>query len=50
MLPHGILELPAIILAAAYGMRLAITPFRWLVSFLVPNQAGGPGEGMAEAV
>lgn len=40
VLPHGILELPAIILAAAYGMRLGITLFRWLVSFLVPNQRG----------
>ena len=33
-------ELPAIILAAAYGMRLGITLFRWLVSFLVPNERG----------
>lgn len=38
VLPHGILELPAIIIAAAYGMRLGITFVRWLFSWFVPGK------------
>lgn len=38
VLPHGILELPAIIIAAAYGMRLGITFVRWLFSLFVPGK------------
>jgi stage II sporulation protein M len=45
VLPHGILELPAIIIAAAYGMRLGITFVRWIFSFLVPGKrAAGRAE------
>jgi stage II sporulation protein M len=45
VLPHGILELPAIIIAAAYGMRLGITFVRWLLSWFVP---GGRAAGTRE--
>jgi stage II sporulation protein M len=45
VLPHGILELPAIIIAAAYGMRLGITFVRWLFSWFVP---GGRAAGIRE--
>jgi len=38
VLPHGILELPAIIIAAAYGMRLGITFVRWLFGLVVPEK------------
>lgn len=45
VLPHGILELPAIIIAAAYGMRLGITFVRWLFSWFVPEKrAAGSAE------
>ncbi len=37
ILPHGILELPAIILAAAFGMRLGITLFGTLGSLFKPD-------------
>ncbi len=37
ILPHGILELPAIILAAAFGMRLGITLLRTLRILFNPD-------------
>ncbi|QKG85548.1 stage II sporulation protein M [Kroppenstedtia pulmonis] len=36
ILPHGILELPAIIIAAAFGIRLGINFGRWLFSWASP--------------
>ncbi|WP_169713773.1 stage II sporulation protein M [Paludifilum halophilum] len=37
ILPHGILELPAVIIAAAYGIRLGIVFSRWVVSWVSPT-------------
>lgn len=38
ILPHGVLEIPAIILAAVYGIRLGITLLGSLVSLFVPSK------------
>ncbi|GGE20681.1 hypothetical protein GCM10011571_23320 [Marinithermofilum abyssi] len=38
ILPHGILELPAVIFAAAYGIRLGITFARWSLSWISPER------------
>ncbi|WP_054797106.1 MULTISPECIES: stage II sporulation protein M [unclassified Paenibacillus] len=38
ILPHGILELPAIIVACALGLRFGILAAKWLISFASPTR------------
>lgn len=38
IVPHGILELPAIIVAAAFGLRLGVLVLQLLVSMIVPRR------------
>ncbi|MBA4496575.1 stage II sporulation protein M [Paenactinomyces guangxiensis] len=37
ILPHGVLELPAAILAAAFGMRLGVAAIRRIIALFVPR-------------
>ncbi|OEF96456.1 hypothetical protein BHF71_04700 [Vulcanibacillus modesticaldus] len=37
VLPHGILEVPAIIISAAYGMRLGFALFQWIFNMFKEN-------------
>ncbi|SDX58838.1 stage II sporulation protein M [Marininema mesophilum] len=37
ILPHGILELPAIIIAAAFGIRLGLLVMQWMISWVSPT-------------
>ncbi|TCW36720.1 stage II sporulation protein M [Laceyella sacchari] len=41
VLPHGVLELPAIILAAAIGIRLGMAGWRRFLALLVPDRREG---------
>lgn len=38
ILPHGIIELPAIIVACAYGIRIGVLALRWLASLAIPRE------------
>ncbi|MCZ8523732.1 MULTISPECIES: stage II sporulation protein M [Paenibacillus] len=40
IVPHGILELPAVIVACAYGLRLGILVLKWLISIPSPARKG----------
>lgn len=40
IVPHGILELPAVIIACAYGLRLGILVLKWMVSLPSPSRKG----------
>ncbi|SFS84089.1 stage II sporulation protein M [Marininema halotolerans] len=36
ILPHGILELPALIIASAFGIRLGLLVLQWMISWVSP--------------
>ncbi|MBS7531961.1 stage II sporulation protein M [Hazenella sp. IB182353] len=38
ILPHGIIEIPAIIIAAALGTHLGVFWIKWLISFSIPKR------------
>ncbi|WP_019535630.1 stage II sporulation protein M [Paenibacillus ginsengihumi] len=44
VIPHGILELPAIIVAAAFGLRLGVLVLQLLVSMVVPKRSAAVRE------
>jgi stage II sporulation protein M len=39
ILPHGIIEIPAIILACAYGLRLGVLMMKMLISIISPERS-----------
>ncbi|MEB3103484.1 stage II sporulation protein M [Ferviditalea candida] len=47
ILPHGIIELPAIILAGAYGIRFGFIVARGTISWLIPAKRKAAGQQIA---
>lgn len=53
IVPHGILEIPAIIIAAAFGMRLGVLMMKSLAALISPNRPNAYKEellGFAKAI
>lgn len=44
ILPHGIIELPAVIIACAYGIRLGVLVLKKIIPWLVPMHRSQEGE------
>ncbi|SFM34664.1 stage II sporulation protein M [Paenibacillus sp. 1_12] len=53
IVPHGIIEIPAIIIAAAFGLRLGVLMMKLLVGLISPNRPNAYKEellGFAKAI